>query len=68
MYLDVYANKYVQIRTGYVHIYVQNMFLHVCDTDMSVSYPDMSVSYMYCVYILTIFKHFSFNFQNLLII
>ncbi len=50
MYFNVSAKTYVQIRTGYVHIYVQNTSLYVCDTDMSVSYTDMSVSHTHSKY------------------
>jgi hypothetical protein len=45
MYLNVCAKKYVQVRTTYVHTYVQDTSLYVCDTDMSVSHTDMSVSH-----------------------
>ncbi len=42
MYLNVYATKYVQIRTGYV----QDTSLFVCDTDMSVSYVILTCQYV----------------------
>ncbi len=51
MYLNVWAEKYVHIRTGYAHTYVQDTSLYVCDTDMSVSHTDMSVSHTYSKYL-----------------